>query len=54
MTKLAIRKSELFQTPSMCVLVRVTSPEQLKIAEFSGESVRPKVYDNGCKNVLGI
>jgi hypothetical protein len=32
----------------------VTSLEQLSLAEFSGEEVRPKVYENGHKNVLGI
>ena len=33
---------------------RVTSLKQLSLAEFSGEQVRPKVYENGHKNVLGI
>ena len=32
----------------------MTSFEQLSLAEFSGEKVRPKVYENGHKNVLGI
>ena len=34
--------------------VRVTSLEQLCLAEFSGELARPKVYENGHKNILGI
>ena len=34
--------------------VRVTSLEQLSIAEFSGEKARPKVHENGHKNVLAI
>ena len=34
--------------------VRVTSLEQLSVAEFSGESARPKAYENGLKNVLAI
>ena len=33
---------------------RVTLLEQLSIAEFSGEYARPKVYENGLKNVLAI
>ena len=33
---------------------RVTSLEQLSLAEFSGEKARPKVYENGLKNVLAI
>ena len=33
---------------------RVTSLEQLSLAEFSGELVRPKDYENNHKNVLGI
>ena len=33
---------------------RVTSLEQLSIAEFSGEKARPKVCENGQKNVLVI
>ena len=32
----------------------MTSLEQLSFAEFSGELIRPKVYENGPKNVLGI
>ena len=32
----------------------MTSLEQLSVAEFSGESARPKVYENGHKNVLAI
>ena len=32
----------------------MTSLEQLSIAEFSGEYARPKVYENGHKNVLAI
>ena len=38
----------------MHILVRVTSLEQLSVAEFSGEKARPKVYENGHKNVLVI
>ena len=34
--------------------VRVTSLEQLSLAEFSGELARPNVYENSNKNVLGI
>ena len=33
---------------------RVTSLEQLSLAEFSGEYARPKVCEIGHKNVLGI
>ena len=33
---------------------RVTPLKQLSLAEFSGELVRPKVYENNHKNVLGI
>ena len=36
------------------IRVRVTSLEQLSLAEFSGEYARPKVYENGHKNVPGI
>ena len=36
------------------ITIRVTSLEQLSLAEFSGESTRPKVYENGHKKVLGI
>ena len=32
----------------------MTSLEQLSIAEFSGEYARPKVYENGHKNVPAI
>ena len=34
--------------------IRVTSLEQLSLAEFSGEYARSKVYENDHKNVLGI
>ena len=34
--------------------LRVTSLEQLSVAEFSGEKARLKVYENGRKNVLVI
>ena len=33
---------------------RVTSLEKLSLTEFSSGSVRPKVYENGRKNVLAI
>jgi hypothetical protein len=33
---------------------RVTSLEQLSLAEFSGEEARPKVYENDHKNALVI
>ena len=33
---------------------RVTSLEQLSVAEFSGQEARPKVYENDNKNVLRI
>ena len=33
---------------------RVTSLEQLSVAEFRGEETKPKVYENGHKKVLGI
>ena len=33
---------------------RVTSLEQLCLAEFRGDLVGPKVYENGHKNVPGI
>ena len=36
------------------VVIRVTSLEQLSVAEFSGEQTRLKVYENGHKKVLGI
>ena len=42
---------------NMCLGVcyfRVTSLEQLSLAEFSGESAWPKVYENGLKNFPGI
>ena len=35
-------------------MLRVTSVEQLRLAEFSGEQTRPKVYENGHKKVLGV
>ena len=38
----------------MYICSRVTSLEQLSLAEFSGELVRPKVYKNNHKSVLGI
>ena len=34
-------------------MLRVTSLEQLSLAEFSGEETRTKVYENGLKKVLG-
>ena len=34
--------------------IRVTSIEQLSVAEFSGEKTRLKVYENGDNNVLAI
>ena len=34
--------------------VRVTSLEHLSVAEFSGESARAKVYENGHKNAAAI
>ena len=34
--------------------IRVTSLEQLSVAEVSGDLARPKVYENGHKNVLVI
>ena len=36
------------------LIVRVTSLEQLSLAELSDELARPKVYENGHKNVLRI
>ena len=33
---------------------RMTSLEQLSLTEFSGDVVRPKVYENSHKNVLDI
>ena len=33
---------------------RVTSVEQLSLAEFSGEQATPKVYETDHKNVPGI
>ena len=35
-------------------MIRVTSLEQLSVAEFSGKQARPKAYENGLKNVLAI
>ena len=40
--------------PIKYIQYRVTSLEQLSVAEFSGEQARPKVYKNGHKNVLVI
>ena len=37
-----------------CIKARVTSLEQLSVAEFSGEKARPKAYENDLKNVLAI
>ena len=34
--------------------IRVTSLEQLSLAEFSSDWARINVYENGHKNVLGI
>ena len=34
--------------------LRVTSLEQLSLAESSGKEARSEVYENGCKNVLRI
>ena len=40
---------------SFCTgLIRVTSLEQLSLAEFSGEKARPNVYENSHKKVLGF
>ena len=36
------------------MLPRVTTLEQLSVAEFSGEYTRPKVYENGHEYVLAI
>ena len=33
---------------------RVTSLEELSVAEFSGDQAKPKVYENGNTNVLAI
>ena len=33
---------------------RVTTLEQMSVADFSGDKARPKVYKNGRKNVLAI
>ena len=52
-----IKKVEVFHVNKYKYVqckVRVTSLEQLCLAEFSGELARPKVYENGHKNVLGI
>ena len=35
----------------MKLFTRVTSLEQLSVAEFSGEYAMPKDYENGHKNV---
>ena len=40
-------------TSVLCMYIRVTSLEQLSVAEFSGELTRLKVYENGHKKVLG-
>ena len=37
-----------------CTYVKVTSLEQLSLAEFSREKTRQKVFENGYKNVLPI
>ena len=36
---------------ALAIRIRVTSLEQLSVAEFSGEQTRPKVYENGHKKV---
>ena len=45
-----LKKMQLLQT----VTIRVTSLEQLSVAEFNCEQARPKVYRNGHKNILAI
>ena len=48
-------KTDLLEIPVRASMwARVTSLEQLSVAEFSGEYARPKVYENGLKNVLLI
>ena len=42
------------RTSAVHMYIRVTSLEQLSLAEFSGELTRTKVYENGHKKVLGI
>jgi len=50
-----LRKWQFLLTFSTAfMLTRVTSLEQLSVAEFSGEQASPKVYENGHKNVLAI
>ena len=44
----------VIQGGKMDILLRVTSLEQLSVAEFSGEQVRPMFYEKGHKKVLGI
>ena len=51
----SLRKWQFLLTFSTAFMLnRVTSLEQLSVAEFSGEQASPKVYENGHKNVLGI
>ena len=46
--------SNTYSSITFCILVRVTSLEQLSLTEFSGELFRPKVNGSDRKNVLGI
>ena len=54
--QIASKGKEFYRSAKHCKssLDRVTSLEQLSLAEFSGELVRPKVYENNHKSVLGI
>ena len=47
-------KNQFFPIKLVLSTCRVTSLEQLSVAEFSGEYANPKVYENGHKNVLAI
>ena len=49
-------QDEMFKLLSEIVYIqsRVTSLEQLSLAEFSGEKAKPKVYEDSHINVLGM
>ena len=52
-----VRLSKMHPNPRIPLggmLLRVTSLEQLSLAEFSGEKTRPKVNENGHKKVIGL
>ena len=46
--------SRLTKSALKFMKVRVTSLEQLSVAEFSDEYAKPKAYENDHRKVLGI